>query len=167
LIVGEGMEQKALESFSSNLGVRNRVTFLGFRKREEILELYNLADLFALASYSEGLPRVLIEAMACGCIPIVTGVGDAKAIVINGYNGFTVRPGDYKEFCKRITEVLAFSAWNIETLKSKARRTVEDGFDGVKLMKDMIDQIAAVSRYRNQVSLTLLRQQSLSFSEPI
>lgn len=157
LIVGEGVEQKALEEFSSTLGVQNNVVFLGFRNREELLELYNLADIFALASYSEGLPRVLIEAMACECIPVVTSVGSVKAVVIDGYNGFTVRPGDYKEFCERITEVLAFSREKIGTLKSGARRTVESRFDSVKLTKNMVDHIDALFCSRNKEPLTLQR----------
>jgi glycosyltransferase involved in cell wall biosynthesis len=144
LIAGDGAELEALEELSSTLGIRKNVTFLGFRKREELLELYNLADAFALASYSEGLPRVLIEAMACECIPIVTDVGDAAAVVKDGLNGFLVDPGDYQKFAERIKEILALSENKKEFIRNKARRAVMNDFDSVKLTERMIDSIHAL-----------------------
>jgi glycosyltransferase involved in cell wall biosynthesis len=150
LIVGEGVEQKALKELSSALGVQKNVTFLGFRNRKELLELYNLADLFALASYSEGLPRVLIEAMACGCVPIATSVGDVAAVVVDGFNGFTVNPGDYEKFAERIKEILSLSEEKIKLIQSRARRTVTDDFDSRKVIKKMVDSINSLYLFRNK-----------------
>ena len=55
LVVGEGPEERNLKKQSSDLGLSENTLFLGSRTRNELLELYNIADLFVLASYSEGL----------------------------------------------------------------------------------------------------------------
>ena len=60
LVAGDGPEKKTLVDLSSSLGLENKVVFVGLKRKFELLELYNLADVFVLASYSEGLPRVLI-----------------------------------------------------------------------------------------------------------
>ena len=149
LIAGEGAERKALKELASELEIRKNVSFLGFRSRNELLELYNLADIFALASYSEGLPRALIEAMASGCIPIVTNVGDAEAVVTESSNGFLVSPGNYKEFAERFKEVLAFSEEAKKLVRSRARQTVRDDFDSQKLTEKMIDSLNRLYLLRN------------------
>jgi len=150
LIVGDGVEEKALKELSSALGVQENVVFLGFRNRKELLELYNLANLFALASYSEGLPRVLIEAMACGCIPIATDVGDVAAVVVDGVNGFIVNPGDYEEFAERIKETLSLAQEKTKLIQTRARRTVKYDFDSRKVIKKMFDSINALYLSRNK-----------------
>jgi len=142
LIAGEGLELKALRELSSALGIQKNVTFLGFRAREELLELYNLADMFALASYSEGLPRVLIEAMACGCIPIVTKVGGMPAVVSDGFNGFVINPGDLEKFAERVDEVFSFSEKKRKLMQTRARQAVEADFDSRKLITRMFDKIS-------------------------
>jgi glycosyltransferase involved in cell wall biosynthesis len=142
LIAGEGNERRTLEELSSELGVRKNVSFLGFRSRYELLELYNLADIFTLASYSEGLPRVLIEAMASGCIPIVTNVGDAEVVVKEGFNGFLVNPGNHKEFAERFKEVFAFPDENRRIMRNRARQTVVNDFDIQILTEKMIGSLS-------------------------
>jgi glycosyltransferase involved in cell wall biosynthesis len=149
LIAGEGAERKALEELASELEIQKNVSFLGFRSRDELLELYNLADIFALASYSEGLPRALIEAMASGCIAIVTNVGDAEAVVTESFNGFLVSPGNYNEFAERFKEVFAFSEEANKLVRSRARQTVRDNFDSQKLTEKMIDSLNRLYLLRN------------------
>lgn len=153
LIVGEGIERKALKELSSALEVQRNVRFLGFRDREELLELYNLADLFVLASYSEGLPRVLIEAMACGCIPIATNVGDVAAVIVDRFNGFIVNPGDHEKLAEKIKETISLSEEKIKSIQSRARAAVVDDFDSRKLIKTMIERVDALYLCRNQCTL--------------
>jgi len=145
LVVGEGPERKKLEKLSFVLGMEKRVTFLGFRNRDELLELYNLADVFVLASYSEGLPRVLIEAMACECVPVVSDVGSVGAVIKEGYNGFTVSPGDYKKLGERIKATLSLPEKEIRLIRSRARHSVEYNFDSRKQIEKMVGKINALN----------------------
>jgi L-malate glycosyltransferase len=141
LLAGDGEERKTLEKLTISLGLQQRVAFLGRRNREELRELYNLADIYAQISYSEGLPRALIEAMACGCIPIVTNVGSMAVVVSNGFNGFVVNPGNSDEFAKRVNEVLSFSEEKTKLMQFRARQTVKEYFDSRKTVKTMVDEI--------------------------
>jgi len=145
LVVGEGEERKSLEKLSASLGMQKNVAFLGFRERGELLELYNLADLFALASYSEGLPRVLIEAMACGCVPVVTSVGSTAKVVVDGFNGFTVRAGDYEEFAEKINNILLLPEEKLKMMRSRARSAVEQEFDSRRLIEKIVDNVTALN----------------------
>jgi glycosyltransferase involved in cell wall biosynthesis len=144
-IRGDGPERGSLEKLATLLDIKEKPRFLGFMDRSRMLELYNLADLFVLASYAEGLPRVLIEAMACGCIPIVTNVGDVAAVIRDGFNGFIVSPGDHETLGERIGQVLSLPLEKTKVIQSRARRTVEDEFDSRKAIKKMIDSIDALS----------------------
>lgn len=150
LIAGEGAEREALEKLSSDLGVQENVTFLGFRDTGELLELYNLADLFALASYSEGLPKALLEAMACGCIPVATSVGDIQFVVADGFNGFIVNAGDHEGFSERIRRIASLSEDEIRLMKSRARLAITDDFDSRKQLKRMTDIIGNLYLSRKQ-----------------
>lgn len=144
LIVGDGPERESLKQLSDVLGISEQVKFLGFRNRTELLELYNLADLFVLASYSEGLPRVLIEAMGCGCIPLVTNVGDATTLVNNGLNGFVVNPGDHEEMGEAIEHVLSLAERTLSIIRDRATCTVTDKFDSRMAVKKMVEVIASL-----------------------
>ena len=137
LIAGDGKEKFTLKKLSQKLGIQKNIFFLGFRNRLELLELYNLTDIFILASYSEGLPRVLIEAMACGCVSISTSVGDIPKIIVNGYNGFIVEPGNPVYLAKQIGRVLSLTKDNIIFIKNNARKKVLDKLDQIKLSKKM------------------------------
>jgi glycosyltransferase involved in cell wall biosynthesis len=141
LVAGDGEEREALEKLASSLGLQERVFFLGRKNREELRELYNLADVYAQISYSEGLPRALVEAMACGCIPIVTNVGSMAALVSDGFNGFVINPGNIDEFVVRVNEVLSFSEEKTKLMQSRARKTVKDNFDSRKIVEKMVDEI--------------------------
>jgi glycosyltransferase involved in cell wall biosynthesis len=144
LIAGEGPERKSLEALATKLGVRSNVVFLGFRSRAELLELYNLADIFTISSYAEGLPRVLIEAMSCGCIPIATNVGSIDAVVVNGVNGFVVPTGNSQVFSEKIRQLFSFSEEKKRQMQNLARQAVLERFDSEKILKDIVESVNAL-----------------------
>jgi phosphatidyl-myo-inositol dimannoside synthase len=74
-IVGDGRYRPELESLTSELGLERHVVFAGAVKHEEVLRLLADADLFVLASHTEGMPRALIEAMSEGLPCVATAVG--------------------------------------------------------------------------------------------
>ena len=81
LICGEGVLKEDLIKLSRNLMIYNHVHFLGNRK--DIPELLSASDLFVLSSINEGLPTVLIEALACGTPCISTDCNGAAEILYN------------------------------------------------------------------------------------
>lgn len=72
VICGHGELEGNLKRLAENLNVENQVFFLGYR--EDIYEIYSIADIFIFPSFQEGLPRALLEAMASGLPVICSGV---------------------------------------------------------------------------------------------
>ncbi len=85
-IYGDGELKKDLESFASDLGAQ--VNFMGIVTNDEIIDILNSYQYFILASYYEGMPKVLLEAMSCGCICIGTDVMGINEVIIDSYNGY-------------------------------------------------------------------------------
>jgi glycosyltransferase involved in cell wall biosynthesis len=84
------------------LGISQQVKFLGWISEETKLALYRDSDILILPSYDEGLPYVIIEALASG-IPIVsTHVGGIPEVIEEGVNGFLIEPGDWRALTESI-----------------------------------------------------------------
>lgn len=105
LIVGDGSEQLKLESLATNLGLNSRVRFTGRLKREEFLAYLAGADALVLNSTHEGLPHVVLEAMALGKPVLATRVGGIPEIIENRKNGLLVTPGNRSELNKALRQL--------------------------------------------------------------
>ncbi len=81
LICGEGPEKPALERLAKQLGVADRVRFLGRIPHDRLAEIYSAADALVLASSREGWPNVLLEAMACGTPVIASNIWGNPEVV--------------------------------------------------------------------------------------
>jgi len=150
LVVGDGPERVPLGKLALKLEIDQHVIFLGYKTQEEIIRLYNLSDAFVLASYSEGLPFALLEAMASGCICISTSVGDVPRVIVDGKNGFIVPSGDPKAISEKIEKVLSLSNDERILLRKNARSTVEERYEFRKLIRNIIDYIVTTSVNSNK-----------------
>jgi glycosyltransferase involved in cell wall biosynthesis len=81
LIVGEGSERAAWTKLASEKGVAGRVEFLGWKSQTEVADLMRSADVFAFPSIRELGAGVVVEAMACGCVPVVVDYGGPGGLV--------------------------------------------------------------------------------------
>lgn len=90
LIVGEGPERERLQSLTQLLSIENNVIFTGVR--EDIPSLLSAIDLLVHPSFHEGLPNVVMEAMAMGKPIIATNVCGVPEIVVDGDTGVLVNP---------------------------------------------------------------------------
>jgi colanic acid/amylovoran biosynthesis glycosyltransferase len=91
--VGDGPKRVALERIAAELGIAQRVRFLGSIGQDEIREEYRRADVFCLPSFAEGVPVVLMEAMAMGLPVVASALMGIPELVEDGVSGFLVRPG--------------------------------------------------------------------------
>ena len=105
-IVGEGDEKERLMKMSRSLGLEDDVEFTGEVVYKETLEYYQKSDIFVLPSLSEGLPNVLMEAMACGLPSVVTHVGGNKELIKKGKGGFIVNTKSSSELSEAINELI-------------------------------------------------------------
>jgi glycosyltransferase involved in cell wall biosynthesis len=90
LVVGDGRLRSRLEDQAHTLGIEKIVHFLGTRR--ELALLYRAMDIFVLPSLWEGLPLVLLKAMAAGLPVLATKVSGAEDIIIDGENGRLLPP---------------------------------------------------------------------------
>ncbi len=105
IVAGEGPLENDLKNEASLLGVSDNVIFAG--PRLDIPELLQLFDLYVLPSLWEGLPMVLLEAMAARCPIVATDVGGNASAVKNGVNGSLVKPQNPKALSDEIIRVLS------------------------------------------------------------
>lgn len=98
LIVGEGRCRKVLEEKVYNRRIERNVIFAGLRT--DMPEIYSLIDVFVLPSLIEGMPMVLLEAMASSKPVIATNVGSVPEAVIDNNTGLLVSPRDIENLAK-------------------------------------------------------------------
>lgn len=90
IIIGAGEEEANLQRLIEQLGVTDRVRLLGAVDNAELPDYYNAADVFALASSSEGCPNVILESIACGTPVVATAVGAIPDLVPESCRRFLV-----------------------------------------------------------------------------
>jgi colanic acid/amylovoran biosynthesis glycosyltransferase len=101
-IAGDGPERGRLETLVQRLGLEERVTLLGHVPREQMNSLYDRAGVVVLTSRSEGIPLVLMEAMARGKIVLAPAITGIPELVVPGLTGFLYQPGSMGDFLSRL-----------------------------------------------------------------
>jgi glycosyltransferase involved in cell wall biosynthesis len=104
LFVGEGDMAPALHAQVSAAGLGERVRFLGYR--DDIAQILRAADVLAMTSDQEGLPIVLLEAMALGCPIVATAVGEIPRVLRTGKNAWLVPPDNLPALTEALREAL-------------------------------------------------------------
>lgn len=104
VIFGEGTLRDALAEQVRRAGLENTVVMPGFQR--DLDHLVPHLDVSVLASYTEGLPNVVLEAMAGGVPVVATAVGGTPEVVIDGFTGHLVPAGDAATLAQRIQELL-------------------------------------------------------------
>ncbi len=104
-VVGEGPRREALERQALDLGLTERVRFLG--ARDDVPALMDAADAFALTSVREGLAIPLLEAMRAGCPAVATRIGGTPEVIADGETGWLVPPNDPAATADALLNVLS------------------------------------------------------------
>jgi glycosyltransferase involved in cell wall biosynthesis len=94
VIAGEGPDRAALETRARELGLGERVRFLGPRPRRQVVELFRAADAAILTSSWENFPHTVVEALAVGTPVLALEAGGVSEVVRDGVNGLVVPAGD-------------------------------------------------------------------------
>lgn len=127
-LVGDGPDRAALEAAAVALGLDDRVRFLGARSQGEVAGHLRAADLFVLPSFAEGVPVVLMEAMASRVPVIATRVGGVAELVEDGVSGLLVAPSDVEALAAAVARLAADPALR-RAMGEVGRAKVEAEFD--------------------------------------
>ncbi|MGB0012870.1 MAG: glycosyltransferase family 4 protein [Candidatus Sulfotelmatobacter sp.] len=111
VIAGEGPERQRLEFLIRTYRLQRNVTLLGHVARQEMEALYRDAELVVLTSLSEGIPLVLMEAMARGRIVLAPAITGIPELVIPEKTGFLYKPGDLEDFLRSIRMLRSLMAF--------------------------------------------------------
>jgi glycosyltransferase involved in cell wall biosynthesis len=107
LIAGAGHYGSTLHHLAAQLGLTERVRFLGFVGHEELPDLLNAADIFVMPSLcQEGLPLSVVEAMACGLPVVATAVGGIPTAVEDNVSGALFPLGDVAALSERLRRLI-------------------------------------------------------------
>jgi glycosyltransferase involved in cell wall biosynthesis len=107
-MVGSGQMAQSLRGQVSQLGLDQNVHFHGYVPHSEyLLDLYRMASVFILHSLTEGVPQVLLEAMACGVPIIATKVGGIPHIITDGFNGLLIAPAVPRQISDAVLRLIA------------------------------------------------------------
>ena len=104
LIIGEGKRRSELKALVKELGLDSNVLFLGARL--DVPELMNIMDIYCLASFFEGLPLTLLEAMSAGLPVIGTDVTGITDVIIHESTGLLVQSDDPEALAKSLVRLL-------------------------------------------------------------
>ncbi|MFI8576874.1 N-acetyl-alpha-D-glucosaminyl L-malate synthase BshA [Rossellomorea aquimaris] len=133
LLVGDGPEMTVICRQVGELGLEDRVLFLG--KQDNLEELYSLSDIKLLLSEKESFGLVALEAMACGVPSIGTDVGGIPEVIEDGYNGFICEVGNVAQVAEKSLLLLKDETLHKE-LSEHALQTARTKFHSSKIVEE-------------------------------
>jgi len=117
----EGNWEERLKILAKNIGLNDRVHFLGPVSPERLRFVYSSGDLFVLATQMEGWANVFLEACACGLPVVTTDVGGNREVVGKPELGIIVPYGDWGTLREAIMTALGRSSWDREAIIAHGR----------------------------------------------
>ena len=126
-IAGDGPEQAALRSLAKELGIGDRVIFLGWQSREQLTECYRWANIFLFPSRHEGMPNAMLEAMASGLPVLASCIAGNEELVMDDKTGLLVPSEDIERLRTALNKLLSDPALR-ENMGGAARRHVEGNY---------------------------------------
>lgn len=121
-LIGSGPLRSTVEAAVERHGVSDNVTLTGWVDHEELPTHLDDAKLLLMPSRSEGVPKALLEAMACGTVPVAAPVGGVPDVVTDGENGVLLRETDPAAIERTVSAVLERD--DLDELSDTARETI-------------------------------------------
>jgi glycosyltransferase involved in cell wall biosynthesis len=140
-IVGEGNQREALQKQIDDLGQSDRMRLLGYR--QDTLDLFQAMDVFCLSSIREGLPNVMLEAMALETPVVATRIAGVPRLLQHQQNGLLVEPNDEPALTAALGQMLVDEPLR-KALAHQARQTIETRYSFQKRMdkvRDLYDRL--------------------------
>ena len=130
-ILGQGPLEGSLKDMAGNLGIEERVHFLGFR--DDVASFIAAADVFCLSSVWEGVPLGAMEAVQLGTAVVATDVGGTGELIQDRVSGRLVPPNHPGALAGALTEVLSSTDDRLRYVEA-ARRSLAENFDTTRML---------------------------------
>jgi colanic acid/amylovoran biosynthesis glycosyltransferase len=128
IVVGDGSQRSALERLAEDLGIGQEVQFTGSLGQDAVRRAYESADLFCLPSFDEGVPVVLMEAMAMELPVVATWVAGVPELVQDGVSGMLTAPGKPEQLAACLRSLLQSDSERREAMGAAGRARVSAAF---------------------------------------
>ncbi len=123
--VGDGPDRKSLEAFTTTNQLDDNIQFLGKVNHDQVQVLQREADIFVLPSFAEGIPIVLMEAMASGTPCVTTHITGIPELFTHNHDGLLVRPGNAVMLADALESLINDSSLR-ESIAKEALVTVKE-----------------------------------------
>lgn len=123
-LIGDGALRAQLQEQAAQLGLTESVRFVGWASGAQTIYAMRAATLVVLPSYAEGLPIVLMEAMAIGKPVVATRIAGIPELVDDGRTGWTVEPGKPEALADAMSTVLSLTADEVRRVTDEGRKRV-------------------------------------------
>jgi glycosyltransferase involved in cell wall biosynthesis len=137
LIGGDGQLRTEIEKNINAYNLKDKVKFTGWISHDDLVKYFNELKLVVVPSYTEGLPNIMIEAMACGTVVLATPVGSIPDFIEDGVTGFIIENNSPE--CITSTILKALNHPNLEQIAN----------NGLKLIHKEFTIDKAVEKYRS------------------
>jgi glycosyltransferase involved in cell wall biosynthesis len=128
IIAGKGPEEENLKKLANELGLFQKVQFVGWVQKDELAKIYQDSSILVLPTIRvEGFPMSLVEASAYGLVLIASDIGGNSDAVLNDKTGYLTIPGDASDLSAKITKVLENPTF-ARTLGNESRKHFEENF---------------------------------------
>lgn len=124
ILIGDGPMLPMIKKMVKKSGLNDYVRFTGFMDPKSVSHVLSKATAFVFPSLKEGMPKAVLEAMACGLPVIASKISGIDEFVTNGYNGLLVPPKDHQVLGEAIMNVISDRTLATK-LEANARKTVE------------------------------------------
>lgn len=138
VIVGSGPTSSGLAAMAEALGIADRVTFAGAVGQDDIRDYYERAAVVCSASLAEGIPYVLMEAMALEVPVVATRIMGVPELVVDGVSGRLVSPGRPDELASALRELLSDRVER-DALRHAGRAHVVESFDVASSARRLVE----------------------------
>ena len=126
VIVGDGVERARIEEFLQANDLTSMVKMMGIIDRKEMVAVMNSFRLLILPSFTEGLPNVVMEAMACGTPVLANSVGGIPDIIQDGVNGYLMNDNFPSTIAMKVRQVISENG--LEMISNTAERSIRAKF---------------------------------------
>lgn len=147
LVFGEGPEKNHLENLSTELSLKERVFFTGNLSRSQVAFLFSRSDCFALNSTYEGLPHVILEALAVGCPVVASEIGGIPEVIQHNHSGILFKADNISDLIRSIDKIKQDKKFG-NHIAENGRQILGEKFDQDRLFGKVEKMLAAITRSR-------------------